>query len=83
MDNKSSGATSGIGFCGLLFLVFLVLKLCNVITWSWWWVTAPLWMPSALVVAIFIVAMLVILIKIGIVALIDNRRNKRRNKRGG
>ncbi len=27
----------------LLFLLFLGLKLCGVITWSWWWVTAPLW----------------------------------------
>ena len=28
-----------------LFIVFLVLKLCDVIAWSWWWVTAPLWIP--------------------------------------
>ena len=27
----------------LTFIVFLTLKLCNVIAWSWWWVTAPLW----------------------------------------
>lgn len=32
----------------VLFIVFLVLKLTNVITWSWWWVTAPLWMPLGL-----------------------------------
>lgn len=32
-----------IGLFGLLFLVFLVLKLTEVIAWSWWWVTAPLW----------------------------------------
>lgn len=31
-----------------VFLVFLVLKLAGVIAWSWWWVTAPLWMPLAL-----------------------------------
>jgi membrane protein YdbS with pleckstrin-like domain len=31
-----------------MFLIFLTLKLCNVIDWSWWWVTAPLWMPFAL-----------------------------------
>lgn len=29
--------------CGFLFIVFMVLKLCNQIDWSWWWVTAPLW----------------------------------------
>lgn len=33
----------------VLFLVFLVLKLCNVITWSWWWVTAPLWITAGII----------------------------------
>ena len=36
------------------FIVFLVLKLTNVIDWSWWWVTAPLWAPFALVVIVAI-----------------------------
>lgn len=27
----------------IMFLIFLTLKLCSVIDWSWWWVTAPLW----------------------------------------
>ena len=35
----------GVSFLSILFLVFLVLKLTNVIDWSWWWVTAPLWIP--------------------------------------
>lgn len=39
---------------GALFLVFLVLKLCGVITWSWWWVTAPLWIPLLLVLIILL-----------------------------
>lgn len=38
-----SAQSSGIGMTGALFLVFLVLKLTGLITWSWWWVTAPLW----------------------------------------
>ena len=29
--------------CTTIFIVFLILKLTNVIDWSWWWVTAPLW----------------------------------------
>lgn len=33
-----------IGFMSLLFIVFLVLKLMHIIDWSWWWVTAPLWL---------------------------------------
>lgn len=34
-----------------LFITFLVLKLTNVITWSWWWVTSPLWIPVLFVLA--------------------------------
>jgi hypothetical protein len=53
MDNRNSGAAgSGITLGGLTFIVFLVLKLCKVIDWSWWWVTAPLWIPIALFVGI-------------------------------
>ena len=76
-NNRSSVAGGGIGLGTVLFVVFLILKLCNVINWSWWWVTAPLWMPFALGVAIFIIVMIIILINIWIVAIIDNRRNKR------
>jgi hypothetical protein len=38
----------GISFLGLLFLLFLGLKLGGVIDWSWWWIFAPLWMPLVL-----------------------------------
>ena len=44
---------------GLLFVVFLVLKLCNVINWSWWWVTAPLWGTLLFIIAIIFVAALI------------------------
>lgn len=43
---------SGIGFCGLLAIVFITLKLCGVIAWSWWWVTCPLWIGLAAFLAI-------------------------------
>lgn len=43
MNKGSSGG--GIGVCGILFIVFLVLKLTDHIAWSWWWVTAPVWIP--------------------------------------
>jgi len=36
-------------FTTVLFGIFLTLKLCNVIAWSWWWVTAPIWMPLTIV----------------------------------
>lgn len=38
-------------FAWILFVVFLVLKLCHVIDWSWWWVTAPMW---TWVIALFV-----------------------------
>lgn len=45
----------GISFLGLLAIVFIVLKLAKVITWSWWWVTSPLWMPWAIALVVIIV----------------------------
>lgn len=49
MSKESSGAQSGgIGFLGVLFIAFLVLKLTGYIDWSWWWITSPLWGPVAL-----------------------------------
>jgi hypothetical protein len=39
---------NGIGLGGVLFVTLLVLKLTGFIDWSWWWVTAPLWVPVAL-----------------------------------
>ena len=57
--NENNKASSGVGFCGLLTIVFIVLKLLNIISWSWAWVLAPLWMPIllAIIVAIFIVVL--------------------------
>lgn len=56
MNNKKSGAGGGIGFLGLLTIVFIVLKLLNVISWSWWWVLSPLWIPVALGIVIWLIA---------------------------
>ena len=51
---QSSGSSGGIGFAGLLTIVFIVLKLTGYITWSWLWVLSPLWI-SFLVALVFIV----------------------------
>ena len=42
LENKSNG---GNGALSILLIAFVILKLCHVIDWSWWWVTAPLWIP--------------------------------------
>ena len=52
--------TGGSGFFGLLTIVFITLKLTGYITWSWWWVLAPMWMPLAILLPILIIAVLLI-----------------------
>lgn len=44
---KSENRSGGIGFVGLLQIVFITLKLCKVIDWNWVWVLAPIWMSVA------------------------------------
>lgn len=58
MNNKSSSTGGGIGFVGLLQIVFITLKLLGKIDWSWIWVLSPIWISIALVgVIIFIFAL--------------------------
>lgn len=38
----------------ILFIVFLILRLCKVIVWSWWWVTCPLWIMALLALAVMV-----------------------------
>lgn len=52
---------SGISLPSTLFIVFLVLKLTGVISWSWWWVFAPLWIPALVVLAILLISFIVCL----------------------
>ena len=51
-----------VNLTGILFIVFLVLKLTGVIEWSWWWVTAPLWCGVALWIVILVLVLLILLI---------------------
>lgn len=54
MSNSNSGG--GIGLGGVLLVVFIVLKLCEVIAWSWWWVLCPLWIPIAVWLVLVVIA---------------------------
>lgn len=58
MEKKYS-ASSGIGLFELLGVTFIVLKLCGVIDWSWWWVTAPIWIPIVLVLVVIAIIFIV------------------------
>lgn len=51
--------SSGIGFGTALFLLFLGLKLGDVIAWSWLWIFAPLWIPLAIFAVVLVVAFFV------------------------
>lgn len=57
MSNSNTGG--GIGLAWVLAIVFMVLKLCGVINWSWWWVLCPLWIPLAIAAVFFGMAFLV------------------------
>lgn len=64
MSKKSSSSSSGgIGFVGLLTIVFITLKLTGFIAWSWWWVLSPVLVVAAIIIVIFIIALIVELSK--------------------
>ena len=62
-ERNNNTAAGGIGFCGLLGIAFIVLKLTGVIGWSWLWVLAPLWIPTAITLAIIVIVLVVILVR--------------------
>lgn len=63
MENRNKVISSGgIGFCGLLTIVFIVLKLVGVISWSWIWVFSPLWIE--LIISLVVIAVVFILYKL-------------------
>lgn len=62
--NQQSG---GIGFVGLLTIVFIVLKLTNNIDWSWWWVLSPIW-----------ISFLIVFVLIVLTVIVESKNNRRR-----
>lgn len=74
-DRNSS--TGGIGFFGALTILFIGLKLGNVITWSWLWILAPMWIPTIIGIAILIIYVLYYAIRFEL----DKRRWKRFRER--
>ena len=54
--NKSQGY--GMNFLEVLLIVFVILRLVGVISWSWWWVLSPLWLPLLIVMPYLVYAIL-------------------------
>lgn len=68
-EKSSGGSGAGIGFTGLLQLVFITLKLCGVINWPWKYVLIPLWIDITVVVVILLVVVVLAIRKV-------NKENK-------
>ena len=58
---NTTAKSGGVGFLGLLTIVFITLKLTGYIDWSWWWVFAPVWAPLAFVA--FVIVCLVFILR--------------------
>jgi len=58
-ENNNS---NGIGFIGLLTIVFVTLKLLGKIDWSWAWVLSPVWISTIVIVLVFIFAFVILLL---------------------
>ena len=57
MDNNNKISVN-IGFNGFLALLFIGLKLCGVISWSWLWVLSPIWIPVVLALVICVIVLI-------------------------
>ena len=60
--SSSSTSSGGISFTGALTILFVGLKLTNVITWSWWWVLSPLWISLSIAVVVIAIAIIIAII---------------------
>ena len=61
--NSNQTVTTSFPIASILAIVFVVLKLTNNISWSWWWVLSPLWIPLGLIAVLFVVIFIFLFIK--------------------
>ena len=64
---------SGISFCSLLTILFIGLKLTGVIAWSWWGGLSPIWIPFAIILGFWLVALVTLVTAFGIAWLMDRK----------
>ncbi len=57
-ENKNSNIYNGIGFFGLLQVVFIALKVTKIINWSWWLVFLPMWIDLGLCLIVIIITVI-------------------------
>ena len=64
MSNKNNYSLvgTGIGFTGLLTIVFIILKLLGKITWSWLWVLSPIWIDVGIICIVLIIMFAIVLL---------------------
>ena len=60
---QKNNTFGGVGMSGLLQVAFIVLKLCGIIDWSWWWVLAPTWCVFAILVLVALIQIVLIFVK--------------------
>lgn len=72
--SRDNPPPAGIGFLGVLTLIFITLKLTGHITWPWVWVLSPIWLPIVLVLGLVLLAMLVLAIFPTAIALFVRRK---------
>ncbi len=60
---KETNTSNGIGFCGVLTIVFIVLKLLDKIDWSWFWILSPIILPISIVISIMVIVFIFAIIK--------------------
>lgn len=58
----SNTTSNGIGFAGLLTILFIALKLTHYIDWSWWWILSPLWISAGVVIIVLLVILIVYIV---------------------
>jgi hypothetical protein len=68
--------SNGIGLPGVLFVIFLVLKLTGNINWSWWWVTSPIWIPLIAAVGVLLILLLTFIVMLSIGYTVEDIKTK-------
>jgi len=61
--NSNQTVTTSFPIASILAIVFVVLKLTNNISWSWWWVLSPLWIPLGFIAVLFVIIFIFLFIK--------------------